>query len=75
MVKRRSLIVYFRNPKVLKQVEKVAEIKYYTKKKKYAIIYVSEEEVKAKKEELQQLKLVRRVDESLFDTEEYNLEF
>ena len=75
MVKRQSLIVYFRNPKVLKQVEKVAQIKYYSKKKKYAIIYVSEEEVKAKKEELNQLKLVRKVEESLFETTEYEINF
>lgn len=71
MLKRRSLIVYFRNPKVLKTIEKISEIKYYTKKKKYAVIYVNEDEVEQKTQELQAIKLVRRVEESLFETEEY----
>ena len=75
MLKRKSLIVYFRNPKVLKQVEKFGEIKYFTKKKKYAVIYVNEEEVKEKMKSLKSLKLVRKVEESLFDTEEYQINF
>ena len=75
MVKRRSLIVYFRNPKVLKHVEKISEIKYYTKKKKYAVIYVNEEELEAKKQELKGIKLVRKVEESLLDSEEYQMDF
>ena len=75
MLKRKSLIVYFRNPKVLKQVEKHGEIKYFTKKKKYAVIYVNEEELQEKKKELQGLKLVRKVEESLLDTTEYQINF
>ena len=75
MVKRKSLSVYFRNPKVLKQIEKFGDIKYFTKKKKYAIIYVNEEELKDKKKKLQDLKLVRKVEESLFDTNEYQINF
>lgn len=75
MLKRKSLIVYFRNPKVLRKIEKIGEIKYYTKKKKYAIIYANEEEIELKKEELQKLKLVRRVEESLLDNEEYQINF
>jgi uncharacterized protein YlbG (UPF0298 family) len=75
MLKRKSLIVYFRNPKVLKQVEKFGEIMYFTKKKKYAVIYVNEEELQEKKKELQGLKLVRKVEESLSDTTEYQINF
>ena len=75
MLKRKSLIVYFRNPKVLKQVEKFGEIMYFTKKKKYAVIYVNEEELQEKKKELQGLKLVRKVEESLLDTTEYQINF
>ena len=71
MLKRRSLIVYFRNPKVLKTIEKISEIKYYTKKKKFAVIYVNEDELEQKTEELKAIKLVRRVEESLFETDEY----
>ena len=75
MLKRRSLIVYFRNPKALKKIEKVSEIKYYTKKKKYAVIYVSEEDVERKTKELSDIKLVRRIEESLLDTEGYEMNF
>lgn len=75
MLKRKSIIVYFRNPKVLKQVEKFGEIKYFTKKKKYAVIYVNEEELEQKIKELQGLKLVRKVEESLLDTSEYQINF
>ena len=75
MLKRKSLIVHFRNPKVLRQVEKFGEIKYFTKKKKYAVIYVNEEELEEKKKELKNLKLVRKVEESLFDTDEYQINF
>lgn len=75
MLKRKSLIVYFRNPKVLKQVEKFGPIKYYTKKKKYAVIYVDEEKLEETINGLKDLKLVRKVEESLFETEEYNINF
>jgi uncharacterized protein YlbG (UPF0298 family) len=75
MLKRKSLIIYFRNPKVLKQIEKFGDIMYYTKKKKYAIIYVNEEELDSKVKEIQNLKLVKKVEESLFDTGEYQINF
>ena len=48
---------------------------YFTKKKKYAVIYVNEEEVQQKKKDLQGLKLVRKVEESLSDTTEYQINF
>lgn len=75
MIKRTGLIIYFRNPKVLKQIEKISEIKYFTKKKKYALIYVNEEEVQQRIEEIRKLKLVRKVEESLFENTEYQLNF
>jgi uncharacterized protein YlbG (UPF0298 family) len=75
MVKRKSLIVYFRNPKVLKKVEKFGDIAYFTKKKKYAILYVNETELNQKMAEIKALKLVRKVEESLFENEEYNIDF
>jgi uncharacterized protein YlbG (UPF0298 family) len=75
MLKRKSLIIYFRNPKALKQLEKFGEIMYFTKKKKYAIMYVNEEELQEKVKEIQALKLVRKVEESLFDTNEYQINF
>ena len=75
MLKRKSLIVYFRNPKVLRKIEAFGEIKYFTKKKKYAIIYVNEEKLEQTKKDLQNLKLVRKIEESLFDTDGYEINF
>lgn len=74
MVKRKSMIVYFRNPKALKHIEKVAPISYFTKKKKYAICYVNEDEVDTKLKAFKEIKLVRKVEESMFSNEEYQID-
>jgi len=75
MVKRKSLIVYFRTPKAIKQIDKVLPVVYYNKKRRYAICYSNEEEISKKTEELKMIKLVKRIEESKFETEEYQLEF
>ncbi len=75
MVDRKSLVVYFRNPKAIKQMAEFGEIKYYTKKGKYAILYLNKEDQSKVTEDLMRLKLVRKVEESLFENDEYKLEF
>jgi len=75
MTKRKSIIVYFRSPKAVKQIEKVVPVHYFNKKRRYAIGYVSEDQLQAKIKELRAIKLVKRVEESLFETDEYELEF
>ena len=75
MVKRKSLIVYFRSPKAVKQIEKIATISYFHKKRRYAVCYISEEQLEEIKGKLEQIKLVKRVEESLFETNEYQLDF
>ena len=75
MVDRKSLVVYFRNPKAVKKLAEFGEIKYYTKKGKYAILYLNKEDQAAVTEKLLKMKLVRRVEESLFENDEYQLEF
>ncbi len=75
MLKRKSIIVYFKTPKVLKKVESLATISYYNKKRRYAVCYVNEENVDDIKRKLKDLKMVKRVDESLFETDEYQLDF
>ncbi len=67
--------MHFRTPKAVKQIEQHANVTYYNKKRRYAICYVNEEELKAKMKDLKALKLVRKVEESLFDTEEYQINF
>ena len=75
MTNRKSLIVYFRTPKAIKQIAEFGELKYYTKKGKYAVLYLDEDKVEKTKEKLNQLKLVRKVDESLLESKEYQLDF
>ena len=75
MVNRKSLVVYFRNPKAIKQMAEFGEIRYYTKKGKYAILYLNKEDQSSVTQELLKLKLVRKVEESLFENTEYQLEF
>lgn len=73
--KRKSIIVHFRSPKAIKQIAEFGEIKYYTKKGRYAIIYLNEDQIKHVTEELMKLKFVRKVEESLQDDKEYQFDF
>lgn len=74
MISRKSLIVYFRSPKALKLIGRIADIKYYTKKRKYAIIYVNEADQEKIVKELKGIKLVRKVEESLIEASEYQID-
>ena len=75
MINRKSLIVYFRTPKAIKQIAEFGELKYYTKKGKYAVLYLDENKVEEITEKLNLLKLVRKVEESLLENKEYQLDF
>ena len=75
MVKRKSIIIYFRSPKAVKQIEKFAPVNYYNKKRRYAISYVNEENLEKTITQLKAVKLVKRVEESLFVTDEYQIDF
>ena len=65
MLDRKSLIVYFRNPKIIKRLEQVGHVTYFHKKRRYAIVYVNADEVKKVKAELEKIRHVRKVEESL----------
>ena len=75
MLDRKSLIVYFKNQKAIKQIAKITEIKYFTKKRKYAIVYVNSEDREKLTKELKEIRLVRRIEESPFENDEYQLDF
>ena len=75
MTKRKSLIVHFRTPKAIKLIDKILPVVYYNKKRRYAICYVNEEHIEEKAKELKTIKLVKRVEESLFETDEYQIDF
>lgn len=75
MIKRKSIIVHFRTPKAVKQIEQHAKVTYYNKKRRYAICYVNETEKASIMETLKKNKLVKRVEESLFETDEYQIDY
>ena len=75
MVKRKSLIIHFRSPRVVKEIEKKVNMIYYHKKRRYCVCYVNESDAEKIVKELRAMKLVKRVEESMFDTDEYQLEF
>jgi len=74
MIKRTSVIVYFRSPKAVKQIEKIAPVNYYHKKRRYAVCYVNEAQKDAIIAQFQAMKLVKRVEESLFENDGYHLD-
>lgn len=75
MLSRQSLIVYFKNPKVLKQLKRVGNVMYFHKKRKYAVIYVNSDQVEVIVEELKKFRHVRKVDVSKLDFSMYDIEF
>jgi uncharacterized protein YlbG (UPF0298 family) len=60
---------------VVKQIEKFVSVQYYNKKRRYAICYINEAEMEQTLDKLNKMKLVKKVEESLFDTDEYQLDF
>ena len=74
-MKRISLIVHFRSPKAVKEIEKIAHVNYYHKKRRYAIVYVDEHTKDESIAALKKIKLVKRIQESLFETDEYQIDF
>ena len=75
MLKRQGIIVYFKNPKVLKQLKRVGNVTYFHKKRKYAVLYVHTHEVDVITQELRKFRHIRKVELSYFDYSVYDLEF
>jgi len=74
MQERCSLIVYFKSPKVLKRIKKLGNIAYYSKKRKYAVLYINKDDEQKVRSELEALRHVKRVDDSRLDDSPYTLE-
>lgn len=56
MVKRKSLVVYFKNDNFIKTLDRGINVSYVSKKNKYAILYMDECRVKGIKINLQRTK-------------------
>lgn len=72
MVKRKGIIVYFQNKKVAKEIEKAGvNVTYINPKANYLSGYVDSEQFENVKKQIQKFRLVRKVEESLVDMDEF----
>lgn len=74
MQPRKSLIVYFKSPKVLKRLKTYGNLAYYHKKRKYAVLYVDEDKTDTLIGEIEKLHHVRKAELSLLDDSAYKPE-
>ncbi|MCP3031080.1 DUF2129 domain-containing protein [Halobacillus sp. A1] len=59
--KRQGLIVYFQHMKNIRQIKKQGHLIHASKKHKYALIYVNQDEVDFKMDKLERLPFVSKV--------------
>lgn len=74
MQERVSLIVYYKSPKALKQIQQHGNVTYYHKKRHYAVLYVDVDAVGKTIKTLKTLRHIRYVEQSQLDQSAYNLE-
>lgn len=68
MVKRKGIIVYFQNKKVAKEIEKAGvNVTYLNPKANYLSGYVDADQFERIKKQIQKIRQVKKVDESLVD--------
>lgn len=72
--KRVGIVVWLRNARDARHLERYGHLIYVSKRMKYAILYVNETELKAKMNQLARLPFVRKVEQSYLHevAEEYN---
>lgn len=62
--KRQGLIVWYQHKKNIKKIMRFGHVLYTSKKLKYAVLYVNQEDIAEVKERLLRLPFISRVDES-----------
>lgn len=73
MQERVSLIVYYKSPKALKQIQQHGNVTYYHKKRHYAILYVDAADVEKTIKLFKSLRHIRYVEQSQLDQSAYDL--
>jgi uncharacterized protein YlbG (UPF0298 family) len=74
-MKRQSLLIYYRTPKILSVIKKLTNVVYYHKYKKYAIGYVDVDKIDEIKNELLKIKTIKHVELTKEDIEPYQINF
>ncbi len=73
MIKRKGIIVYFQNKKIAKEAETLGvSIAYLNPKAGYLTGYIDADQFEKAKKQLLRHKLVKKVDESLLDMENFD---
>jgi uncharacterized protein YlbG (UPF0298 family) len=71
MIQREAIIVYYKNPKLVKTIKNYGHLTYYHKKRHYAVVYINGEEKETIIKELRAIKGIKYVDESYLDQSVY----
>ncbi|MFW5888931.1 MAG: DUF2129 domain-containing protein [Bacillota bacterium] len=73
MIKRKGIVIYFRNNRVIKKIKKFdINIAYINKLGKYLTGYVDESKYEEIKHNLKRLKHVKKIESSKIEMEELN---
>ncbi len=63
MVRRKSLVVYFKNDNFIKSIDDSVNIQYVSKKRKYAVLFMDENRIKGTRNFLQRTKGVLGIED------------
>ena len=74
MINRGSVIVFFANNKALNSIKNIANVTYVSKKRRYATIFVNEDNLQKVKKNLKSLKGVKTVLDSKHQFKDFSFE-
>lgn len=72
MVSRRALIIHFKNNKAIKDIEKYIDVEYVSKKFNYVIGYINSTDFKKNRNILNNLKGIKYIEDSKFETARFD---
>lgn len=72
MISRKGIIVYFLTPKVIQEIEKQGvAVAYKNDKRNYLVGYVDKNQFDRVKKQLEGMKNIKKVEESLLDMDQF----
>lgn len=74
MIQREAIIVYYKNPKLVKTIKSYGHLTYFHKKRHYAVVYIDAANKENIIKELRAIKGIKYVDESYLDQSAYAFE-
>lgn len=74
MIQREAIIVYYKNPKLVKTIKSYGHLTYFHKKRHYAVVYIDAASKEKIIKELRAIRGIKYVDESYLDQSAYAFE-